>query len=143
MESNINISIYQRIYLDTSLYIYFFENNQEFANKVEQIFLLSTKKHISIVASTLLLTELLVAPLREQNEILIELYKNLQAMIPTIVYTDLNYQIGVEAANIRAKYNIGVPDAIHLATAKVKQVDVFITPDRNLRKIKEIEMLII
>ena len=45
---------------------------------------------------------------------------------------DVNRQIALLAAKIRADYNIKAPDAIHLASAITARVKVFITSDKRL-----------
>ncbi len=47
---------------------------------------------------------------------------------------DVNKQIALLAARIRAQYNIKAPDAIHLASAIESGAKVFITTDRRLPK---------
>ncbi len=47
---------------------------------------------------------------------------------------DVNKQIALLAAKIRAQYNIKAPDAIHLASAIESGAKVFITTDRRLPK---------
>ena len=43
--------------------------------------------------------------------------------------------------DLRTKYGVKTPDAIHLATAIEHKADVFVTNDRQLKKVKEIVML--
>lgn len=43
--------------------------------------------------------------------------------------------------DLRVNYNLKTPDAIHLATAIEHKADVFITNDKQLKKVKEIAIL--
>jgi predicted nucleic acid-binding protein len=47
------------------------------------------------------------------------------------------------AASIRARYRLRTPDAIHLATAILEGVDVFLTNDRDLLQVREVPILLI
>lgn len=127
-----------KIYLDTSVYIYFFEGHSKFSSSVEEILVECTKKQITIIASTLLTTELLVAPLKIGNDELVEKYSNLAGYLPNMHYVSFSLNISVKAAEFRAKYNMATPDAIHLATAVDSKVDMFFTGDKKLAKIGKV-----
>lgn len=132
-----------KIYLDTNIYIYFFEDNPHYANQIEQLLILITKKNATLVVSTLLLSEILVSPYKTNNKKLLQLYQNIDQTISNLNFIPLHKKIADKAAFIRAKYGIKTPDAIHLATAIEQQVDIFITADQQLRKVKEIKIEIV
>ena len=127
------------IYLDTSIYIYYFENNPKFAQISENIFTNIINHNKKIQASTFLTLELLIAPIRKNNSHLIQQYQKLNTIFPNFTYHDITNDINAKAAHIRAKYNFSTPDSIHLATAINNNCDLFITNDIQLKKIKEIE----
>lgn len=131
----------QKIYLDTNLYIYFFEDNLIWAPRVEELLVDSLQKRIAIVASPLLLTELLVAPFRDNHSRLADTYQQLQTHINNLELVDLSPEISIIAAKIRAKYNLPTPDCIHIATAIESRVDYFYTSDQRLGKIQEIKII--
>lgn len=56
---------------------------------------------------------------------------------------DIDRQMGIESARLRAKYNIRTPDAIQLAAGLVNGAKVFITNDANLKKVKEIKVVVL
>lgn len=130
----------QKICLDTNLYIAFFEGSSVVSKKVEKFFLDSLEKDIEIVASPLLTMELLIAPLRENHEQLINIYKNLQNYITNIYFADFSPKISKVAAKLRAKYNLPTPDCIHLATAIDEKAVIFYSMDKKLEKVDEIEV---
>ena len=71
----------QKIYLDTNLYIAFFEGDSNISERVEKLFLDSLEEDIEIAASPLITMELLIAPLRDGHEQLANVYKNLKNYI--------------------------------------------------------------
>lgn len=130
----------QRIYLDTNIYITFFEGNSGVSEKIEKLLLDSLENDIEIIASPLVTMELLVAPLRENYEQLTNVYKNLKNYIPNINFVDFTPKIAGLAALLRAKYDLPTPDCIHLATATEEKADIFYTADKSLKKVKEIKI---
>jgi len=133
----------QKIYIDTNLYIAFFEGEAVLSQKVEKILIESVEQNIQIVASPLVGMELLIAPLREGQDQLVNIYKNLKNHITNIEIADFTKEVSEIAANIRAKYNFPTPDCIHLATAIEGKVDLFYTADKAIAKIKEIKVELI
>ncbi|NCN58975.1 VapC toxin family PIN domain ribonuclease [Candidatus Roizmanbacteria bacterium CG22_combo_CG10-13_8_21_14_all_38_20] len=140
MEARKSINEVDRVYLDTSIYIYLFENNPRFAADSEQIFLDLVQQQTTIIASTLLITELLVAPIKEKQLELARIYKYLDDHIPGLEFIPLTREISILSAELRAKYNLKTPDAIHLATALATNTQLFITADKKIKNIKEIKV---
>ena len=130
----------QKIYLDTNLYIAFFEGSSGVSEKVEKLLLDSLEKEIEIAASPLLTMELLVAPIRSDHEQLINVYQNLKNHITNLYFVDFTPKISKVAAQLRAKYDLPTPDCVHLATAIEEKVDIFYTADKEIRKVKEMKI---
>ncbi len=55
----------------------------------------------------------------------------------------IDKQTSVLAAELRAKYGVKTPDALFLATAILENADVFVTNDVRLKKIEEMNFLIL
>ncbi len=131
----------QSLYLDTSLYIYYFENHHTHAETVEKILTTALEKNQTLIASTLILTELLVAPLRDNNQQLIDVYNKLPLLLPNFDMRPITVDIATYAARLRAIYHVTTPDALHLATAILSNVTHFFTNDKKLTKISEITVV--
>ena len=56
---------------------------------------------------------------------------------------EINYNIAVKAAKIRAEYGLKTPDSIFIATAIYESAQVFITNDIKLKKVSEIDFIIL
>lgn len=132
----------QSLYLDTNLYIYFFENVPKFSDLIEDIFNVCSQNKIQIIASQLLFTEILVKPLKINSQ-LTKAYLNLPQSFPLPKLQDVNHQIAIQAAQLRADFNLRSPDAIHAATALESKVDYFITSDKQFKKIKSLPSIIL
>lgn len=134
---------YKKIALDTNIFIYLIEKNEKYVKKVKKLFDMVEKGKIVAVTSMLLYTEVLVKPFEEENHKLVDLYKVFLGTFPNLIIADVDKSISVTAAKIRAKYKIRTPDAIFVATGIVNKSEAYITNDVRLKKIKEIEVLII
>jgi len=56
---------------------------------------------------------------------------------------DIDIAIAKKASEIRANYKIKTPDAIQLASGIVNHCDSFLTNDRDLKKVKEINVIVL
>ena len=55
----------------------------------------------------------------------------------------VNKNIARRAAELRAKYNLKTPDALHVATALETHCQAFLTNDMGLKRITEIQILVL
>ena len=131
------------VYFDTNIYIYYLENHPQFGNLAEKAIYSAIDRHSPIITSTLLITELLVAPIKQKRFDLIELYTHLEAFLPGLIIHPITQPISILAATLRAENNLTTPDALHLATAINHQVATFVTTDQHLAKIKGIPLRLI
>lgn len=127
----------RKIYIDTNLYIAFFEGKSGVSERVEKLLI---DPDVEIIASPLVHMELLVAPLREKHQQLTNIYQNLEKYINNFRYVDFSLKISQTAAVLRAKYGLTTPDCIHLATAIEEKADIFYTADKGIKKVKEVKI---
>lgn len=133
----------RRLFVDTAPVIYFVEQNPHFQLQVNTIFERVDEGQLRIVNSPITLSECLVIPFRSGNE---QLQKDFQELLVHGVNTEFvptSEAIAVEAANLRATYNLTLADAIQLATAVATQCDAFLTNDKQLKRVSEIEILVV
>lgn len=129
------------VYLDTSILIYLFQDQKKYAELLEEIFYFLESKKIDICFSSLLLTELLVDPFKKGQSDTVKNWLSYFKVAENLKIIDLNPSIAVDAAFLRAKYNIKTPDCIHLATTMQGKMSVFLTNDNYLKKVKEVEVV--
>ena len=129
--------------LDTMVFIYHFEENQLYSPLTFSIFKNLEKGDFNAITSILTLLEILVKPKKENNLLLTERYKLLLETFPNLQMKTINENIADIASSLRANYNINTPDAIQIATSLEAKADTFITNDESLKKISEIEVLLL
>jgi len=129
--------------LDTMVFIYHFEENQLYSPLTLSIFESLEKGNFNAITSMLTLLEILVKPKKENNLLLTERYKLLFETFPNLQVKEINENIADIASSLRVNYNINTPDAIQIATSLEAKADTFITNDATLKKISEIEVLLL
>ena|SRR3989338_5648689 len=127
--------------LDTSVLIYLFQDHKKYSNIVDRMFQFFEAKKVNLYFSSLLLTELLVDPFRKHQPDVARDWLSFFKVGPNLDIIDLSPSIAVDAAYLRARYNIKTPDSIHLATAMQREKSIFLTNDQNLKKLKEVKVV--
>lgn len=129
------------IYLDTCIFIFYFEANLKYADLCENIFENIEKNKIKIIASPLMLTELMVYPLKNQQTKIADKWLNFFKTCAWLEFKELTPQTALTAATIRANQNLKTPDSIHLATAIENNCQLFITNDLKYKELEELQIL--
>ena len=133
----------EKIGLDTSFWIYFLEENQEYLREIRKVVDEIEAGRIEAVFSSIGLIEVLTGPKKFGNFELAGKYQELIAHFPNHTIQGINEQIVEIASDLRARYGIDTSDAVHLATAMDFGAQKFITNDRRLKKVKEIKVEIL
>ena len=121
-----------RIFWDTNLFVYLFEDKGELTERVVSLRERMIERNDELLTSALTLGEILVKPMESGNEVLVRRYEQAIAASATVVPFD---QAAASAfAAVRRDRAIPPPDAIQLACASVVGVDLFITNDQRLSR---------
>jgi predicted nucleic acid-binding protein len=131
------------VFLDTAPLIYYIEENRVYSPILNKLFLANSKGEFLFQTSVITLLEVLVHPMRENEQQLVEEYQNILCNSPSIDIIDLTIDIAIKAATLRAKYGLKTPDSIQVATALNASAEYFLTNDFRLKAISEIEILIL
>lgn len=131
----------KQVYLDTSIFIYYFQNHPQYADFCEQIFDFIENNNVMILLSPLVLTELLVDPYRKKEITISQDWVNYFKSSPQIKFMELTPEVALFAAYLRANYNLKTPDSLHLATAIENKCELFITNDLKLKRVQEIKVV--
>jgi len=138
------ISQYSVVALDTVVFIYHFEKNKSYFKLTKEIFSrLDKNKDFSAITSILTLLEVSVKPIVDSRNDLLKEYSNKLLYDDKLTTLMIESDIAIKAAELRAKHGIKTPDAIQIATSIIGKANVFITNDSALKKIKEIEVLLL
>jgi predicted nucleic acid-binding protein len=124
----------RRIYFDTMIYAYWFEDHKGLSERVHQIYDIMQQRGDILCSSAFVLSELLVGPLKlddRKGADLIERYFQSDAV------TMLPYPASAARifAQLRAQHEVKSLDALHLAIAATGGVDLFLTNDHRLQKL--------
>ncbi len=101
------------IYIDSCIAIYFIERHPKFYAAVRAAAL--AMPVASLVISPLVQAECLVSPLRRGNIVLQRRFENLFRRTRILSICD---SIFIDAAHLRARHGLKLPDALHLACAQ-------------------------
>jgi predicted nucleic acid-binding protein len=123
-----------RIFFDTNLFIYLFEDDGARAAKVSALLEAMARRKDELLTSTLTLGELLVKPVAAGNA---ELAAKYEATLsgPGVHLIDLDAKAARLFAQARALGNVKPPDAIQLACAAAHGCDMFLTNDDRLSQV--------
>lgn len=123
-----------RVYLDTNIFIEMYEGSGPVCDALFDIFGACNGRVPTFLAtSELTLAETLVDPYRKRDESLIQLYENALLSNDMIEVGPVNREVLYAAAVLRADYPaLKLPDAIHLATARLFRCSHFLTFEKRL-----------
>lgn len=121
-----------RIFWDTNLFIYLFEDRGAPARRVLEVRQRMIERGDQLITSALTLGELLVKPTEAgRDDVCGEYVSRLQAAALVVPFDP---RAAAVYARIRTDRTIRPPDAIQLASAAAAGVDLFITNDERLSR---------
>jgi len=123
--------------LDTNIFIYHFQNNLDYINQVDNIFVSLAKGENKAITSIITLIELLSFKAEDTE---IEKIQDAFQSTPNLKVFPITDEIALKAARIRRKYGYRASDAIQIATALFANADIFITNDKRLQGFNEIKI---
>ena len=115
------------IYVDACIVIYAFEAHPQFGPPARAAFKRASAGQLAV--SPLVKLECLVAPMKTGNLVLQHYYEQGLAQFTLLQLPD---QVFLDAAALRAKFNLKTPDAIHLAAAQHHGCEALWTHDDRL-----------
>jgi predicted nucleic acid-binding protein len=143
MNGRIDTRVGVRFYIDTNVYIEAFERRGALSDRLNELLAVADEHGVPrLVTSELTLAELLVRPLAKGQSDLIAVYDNLTISNPFLEVVPIDRECLVAAAKLRAEIkSIKLPDAIHFATARMKECRYFLTADGKIKSAHGIDIL--
>jgi predicted nucleic acid-binding protein len=129
--------------LDTMIFIYAFECHPDYGPLAKAVFRALEEGLCYGCASVLALGEVLTGAKKAQNTELLSRYRDVFQRFPGLNVADVDKVVMERMADLRVCHGIPTPDAIHLGTALVYGAGAFVTNDIRLRKVTEIEVLVL
>ena len=127
--------------LDSSIFIYFMEENPRFLPIVEPIFSAIDEGDLEAATSSLTLLETLVLPLRSGNREVADRYEAFLTRSRGLRLIPADLGLLRVAAHVRAIARIKTPDALQVASALVAGCSVFVTNDHRLPPLPGLRVL--
>ncbi len=127
--------------VDTAPIVYLLSDVQPLADYFAPLFEAVEQGRNRIVISTITLTEVLVGPLQNGEDILAERYRVSLTRARGWSTVPLSNGIAARAARIRAGHRLKLPDAVQVATALETDSYALVTYDRDFKSIDEIPII--
>jgi len=131
----------KKLGIDSSIFIYKFEQHKKYEPLCSVVFERLSSNKLNIVTSVITVAEILTKPLELKDQKIVELYETVFAGLPNFELIELDYSLAQQAAELRAKYQILLPDAFQIAASMKSNAQIFLTNDKKLKKVKELQIL--
>ena len=124
--------------VDTAPLIYHLEDNAQFAHRFAGLFEAATSGRLFIALTTITLAEVLTGPYQHGRD---ALAKQMEAALREHRIHALSPEIAVDAARLRQRYRLRLPDAVQLATALQINAYALVTHDRDFSNVEDVRIL--
>jgi predicted nucleic acid-binding protein len=133
----------RRIFLDTAPVIYYVEKNPTFASKLQPLFDRFDDGNLMAVVSPITLAECLVLPYKLGKPEVTQVFSDLKVNSQSVLFYPIDEPLADNAARLRASYNLTLTDAFQVAIAIQSGCDAFLTNDIELKRIKDIPIIVV
>ena len=132
------------IFIDTAPIIYFIEADAIWGHIVKQIVDNAISKRIRFISSVVTLSEVLVKPSSQADELLQARFKQFLRNGKNLTLLEITAEIAELAGELRGLYpSLKGMDSLQLAAAISSKSDIFLTNDRKLKKINQIRVMLL
>lgn len=144
MNFNDDLSKCNTIFFDTAPIIYYIEAHPKFGSLSKCAFDMLQNDVLKGFSSVLTLTEVLVKPVESGRNDLVDKFLQFLKNGKNLSLIEISAAIGESAGKLRGKYSsIKTLDAIQLAVAIDIGADAFLTNDKRLEKVTEINIIVL
>jgi len=134
---------HERVGFDTPVFIYHIEGTTRVAEPAWVAMDELAGGAFAGVTSVLTLMEIAVKPLQVGRPDVAEEYEVLLANYPNLTVAAIDRRIARRAAELRAPHRLRPADALQVAACLEQGATAFLTNDRELRRITELQVLIL
>ncbi len=133
----------ERLFLDTAPVIYLVEQNPRYDDVVRRIFRAIDEGSIIVVTSPITLAECLVVPYRSNSTAMERQYIERITRGRNTVFTSIDEHIARHSAQLRARYQLRLADALQAAVALQAGCDAILTNDTIFSRVAELPALLV
>ncbi len=130
-----------KVGIDANVLIYLIEDRGVWAERAAGLFSEMTQRRITPVCSALAATEILQHPLPQKEALLVSWYQELLFSESTIVFVPVTVPAATYAAYLAARYDLKTPDAVHIECVLFGKATAFVTADKGIKNISELEII--
>lgn len=130
----------RRIGIDTPVFIHHIQQASPQAAAATTVLRAVEDGRFDGITSGITLLEVTVQPLRLGHPEIADAYEALLGGIPNLSIVTIDSSATRTAAELRAAYQLRTPEALQIAACLVHGAETFITNDRRLRRVTEIDI---
>lgn len=124
-----------RVYVDANTIIYRVERVEPYLSRTALLWDSLRNRQIDVCTSELSFLEVVVKPLRLQDDMLYGLFQRILYDVIGFATLPISLAILARAAQLRASTSLKTPDAIHAATALEAGCTLFVTNDAAFKRV--------
>jgi predicted nucleic acid-binding protein len=128
-----------KVLVDTAPFIYLFEDHPQFASRFLGLFEAEAEQKLQIALSAVTLAEVLAGPFKAGQDALARRYERALNQFEVV---PVGPATAVQAARLRARYALKLPDAIQLASALEIGAAALVTHDRDFSRVQGLSILL-
>lgn len=132
-----------RLYIETAPLIYYVETHPAYLARMDAIIEMVENRPIRAFSSVITLAEVLIQPLRMGDKLLEQEYREILVNNGGYRLIPITVRVAESAADLRARYNLRIPDALHVASALRTGCDAFLTNDIGIKRVTELTVLVL
>jgi predicted nucleic acid-binding protein len=120
-----------RIYWDTMLFVYWLENNPQYAKRIDAVHRRMQERGDQLITGAFTFGEVLAGPYRIGA---VQVAEDARQLLQSVVYevVPFTFETADHYARIRGTTRLPPADSIHLACAAQAGTDLFLTNDKRL-----------
>lgn len=134
---------YQRVGFDTPVFVYHIEQASRWAAPAGAALEAMTDGRFAGMTSVLTLLEIAIKPLRLGRPESADTYEALIGDITNLAIINVDVRSARIGSELRATYGLRTPDSLHIAACFAIGAEAFVTNDRRLRRVKEIDIVVL
>jgi predicted nucleic acid-binding protein len=138
------LSKFNTVFIDTAPIIYYIEAHPQFGSLVKEVVDAFQSGSLIAFSSVITLTEVLPKPIELGEEALAKKFSEFLKHGKNFNLIEISVDIAEKAGRLRGRYpSIRALDAIQLAVALEIDADAFLTNDRKLKQIGEMDVIVL